>query len=65
MDRANTVRAAQAAEDRKAMQEQAAEDRKATQAIMAALERQGAALERQGAALEELVRRTASPGPAE
>ena len=61
MDRANTARAAQAAEDRKEMQAQAAEDRKAMRAIMAALERQGAALERQSAALGEIVRRPAPP----
>ena len=72
MDRANTARAAQAAEnrkemqaqaaeDRKAMRAQAAEDRKAMRAIMAALERQGAALERQSAALGETVRRPAPP----
>ena len=46
MARANRDRAAQAAEDRKA--------------ILAALERQGAALERQGAALGEIIRRTAA-----
>ena len=62
MKRANDQRAEAAAEDRK----EAAEDRKVTQAMLAALERQGAAL-------EELVRRTSppssqagpQPGPAE
>ena len=60
MVKANTDRAAQAAEDRKAMQAQmaqaaaqAAEDRKVTQGMLAAL--------------EELIRRTSPPrpGPAE
>ena len=50
MDRANTTHAAQAAEDWEV-----------TQAIMVALERQGAALERRGAVLETLIRRTALP----
>ena len=50
MNRANATRAAQAAEDAA----QAAEDRKVTQALMAALERQGAAL-------EMLIRRIAPP----
>ena len=50
MNRANAARAAQAAEDAA----QAAEDRKVTQALMAALERQGIAL-------ETLIRRTVPP----
>ena len=57
MKRANDQRAAQASEDRK----EAAEDRKVTQAMLAALERQGKAL-------EDLIRRTSPPsqaGPAE
>ena len=76
MNRANEARAAQAAADRKAMQEQAAADRKAMQEQAAAdrkaMQEQAAegrkvtqamleTLESQGAALEELIRRTAPP----
>ena len=53
MKRANDQRAAQASEDRK----EAAEDRKVTQAMLAALERQGKAL-------EDLIRRTSPPSQA-